>query len=222
MLHKLSQKITDHYVKKNKIDDSERDIYEYCFEVLLSTFLNLLAIIILAVATGLYLETLCFTISFMTLRGTAGGYHAKTHWGCFLMLMLVYAVFAVTLFFIPKEILRYLSIGFATVGGIAILILSPVDNVNNQFTIEQTKKYKRKTLVFMAVFLVAYVIMIFFDVTIRYAYSISFVMLAVSISLFAGWIKNLIYEKNNGIRVIEWVNSDELNWFINCDFFDYI
>ena len=38
MLHKLSQKITDHYVKKNKIDDSERDIYEYCFEVLLSTF----------------------------------------------------------------------------------------------------------------------------------------------------------------------------------------
>ena len=161
MLHKLSQKITDHYVKKNKIDDSERDVYEYCFEVLLSTFLNLLAIIILAVATGLYLETLCFTISFMTLRGTAGGYHAKTHWGCFLILMLVYAIFAITLFFIPKDILRFLSIGFATVGGIAILILSPVDNVNNQFTIEQTKKYKRKTIVFMAVFLVAYVIMIF-------------------------------------------------------------
>ncbi len=84
-----------------------------------------------------------------------------------------------------------------------------MDNVNNQFTIEQTKKYKRKTIVFMAVFLVAYVIMIFFDVTIRYAYSISFVMLAVSISLFVGWIKNLIYEKNNGIRVIEWVNSDD-------------
>ena len=63
MLHKLSQKITDHYVKQNKIDDSERDVYEYCFEVLLSTFLNLLAIIILAVATGLYLETLCFTIA---------------------------------------------------------------------------------------------------------------------------------------------------------------
>ena len=139
MLHKLSQKITDHYVKKNKIDDSERDVYEYCFEVLLSTFLNLLAIIILAVATGLYLETLCFTISFMTLRGTAGGYHAKTHWGCFLILMIVYAIFAITLFFIPKDILRFLSIGFATVGGIAILILSPVDNVNNQFTIEQTK-----------------------------------------------------------------------------------
>jgi len=155
------------------------------------------------------LETLCFTISFMTLRGTAGGYHAKTHWGCFLILMLVYAIFAITLFFIPKDILRFLSIGFATVGGIAILILSPVDNVNNQFTIEQTKKYKRKTIVFMAVFLVAYVIMIFFDVTIRYAYSISFVMLAVSISLFVGWIKNLIYEKNNGIRVIEWVNSDD-------------
>ena len=80
----------------------ERDVYEYCFEVLLSTFLNLLAIIILAVATGLYLETLCFTISFMTLRGTAGGYHAKTHWGCFLILMLVYAIFAITLFFIPN------------------------------------------------------------------------------------------------------------------------
>lgn len=211
MLHKLSQKITDYYVKKNKIDFSEREIYEYCFEVLLSTFLNLLAIIILAVATGLYLESLCFTICFMTLRGTAGGYHANTHWGCFLMLMIVYAVFAITLFLIPTEILRYLSIGFVACGGLAISILSPVDNVNNQFTIEQTKKYKIKTFIFMFIFLAAYVVMVLFNVTIRYAYSISFVMLVVSISLFAGWIKNLIYEKHNGIRVIEWGNSDESN-----------
>lgn len=42
----LSKKITCFFIKKNAIDETEREIYNYCFEILLSTLINLIAIII--------------------------------------------------------------------------------------------------------------------------------------------------------------------------------
>lgn len=206
MLHRISAKITSYYIRKNKIDQGERETYEYCFEVLLSTVINLLAIIILAVITKLYIETLCFTICFMSLRGASGGFHAKTHWGCFIGLLIVYSVLPISYWLISIEILQYMSIAFMVAGSLMIFILAPVDNINNPFNLKMKKRFRIKSIVFTLLTIVAYCSLIAFRSTVRYAYAISYVSLAVSLSLVAGIIKKLLQKRQTNCKIVEYLN----------------
>lgn len=206
MLHRISEKITSYYIRKNKINQDEKDTYEYCFEVLLSTVINLLAIIILAVITKLYIETLCFTIFFMTLRGSSGGFHAKTHLGCFIGLLIVYSVLPISYLFISTEILQFISIAFMVAGSLMIFIFAPVDNINNPFTRKMKRRFRIKSIIFTLLTIAAYCSLIAFKSTIRYAYAISYVSLAVALSLVVGIIKNLLHNRQAHCKIVEYLN----------------
>lgn len=91
MLAKLSKRMTSFFIKKNSIKEEERDVYAYCFKIMLATQVNLIAIIIIWVLTAKYIETLIFVTLFMVLRGCAGGYHANSHMWCFIGIMVVLA-----------------------------------------------------------------------------------------------------------------------------------
>lgn len=204
MLHKIAEKITLFYISKNKVEQCEKETYDYCFEVLLSTAINLIAIIILAVVTKLYIETMCFTIFFMSLRGASGGFHAKTHIGCFIGLLIVYSAMPLSYLLINVYILRYISIGFIALGSILIFILAPVDNVNNPFSIEMKRKLRLKSILYTILAIIAYCSLIAFGTTIRYAYAISYVALIVALSLGAGVIKNRLQTRRAKCKIVEY------------------
>jgi len=46
MLKFLSHKMTCFFIRKNVIEQSEEETYDYCFEILLSTLLNLFSSIV--------------------------------------------------------------------------------------------------------------------------------------------------------------------------------
>ena len=83
MIHKIAGKITDYYIKKQTLAEDDREMYVYCFELLVATVFNVTVMAIIGIATKLYLETLLFLVGFMTMRGITGGYHADTHLQCF-------------------------------------------------------------------------------------------------------------------------------------------
>ena len=47
MINKLANKIVRHYISKNKIEKEHEEVYVYSFELLISTILNLLIILII-------------------------------------------------------------------------------------------------------------------------------------------------------------------------------
>lgn len=195
MLTKISKKMTSFFISKNAIKSDEADIYNYCFEVFLSTILNLTIIIIIAIATKTYLESLCFCIAFMCLRKTAGGFHAKTHCRCLLMLLFFYGGLLVMIKFVGEYYLFYISIIFIVFSIVAIMYLSPVDNVNKSLTLIEKRTQRRKSFVYLVLFLAINCVMLVFYVTYVYAFSISYALFVVSISMIMGTIKNKVQKK---------------------------
>lgn len=203
MIKKMSEKLTKFYIDKNNIDKEEQETYCYCFEVLLSTIINLIVVIIIGVSTKQYFETLCFIITFMFLRGSVGGHHSKTHLGCLLTLITVFAGMILLIKLVPSELLRYTSIGFAIIGWILILLIAPVDNINKEFSIEEEKKFRKKTLVIINVFVIIYTVTMFFAPITTISLSIAYAIFVVAISAIMGSLINKIEHKETNILMQE-------------------
>lgn len=195
MINYLAKKITNYYIKKKSIQEEEREVYEYCFDIMLSTLLNLIAIIIISVATGLYIEGTVFCIVFMTLRGIGGGYHANTHFWCFMTIMAVFTTYVLILKFVSITIMFYLAIAMLGTGFLIICIFAPVDTETKPLTTEERKKNKIKTVLLMFIYIITASILLIFEITKYYAFNVAFPLFAVSILMILGTIKNIKWKK---------------------------
>lgn len=55
MLSKLAKKMTSFFISRNLIEESRKEVYDYSFEVLLSTLLNGLSLFIIALFSNTFL-----------------------------------------------------------------------------------------------------------------------------------------------------------------------
>ncbi len=77
----VAQKLVDRLF--NTIDNREYyDVILYGLEIAISTLVNMILVITLAILFGIPMETFIFCLFFMPLRVTAGGLHAKSHMLC--------------------------------------------------------------------------------------------------------------------------------------------
>lgn len=97
MLEKWVSQFVDMQIAHGSIQEEDRNIYKYGYQVLAEYCLNLSAAALIAVFFRAYGIVLVFTIAYMSVRSYAGGYHAKTTLGCFLMsaIMLIGVILAV-------------------------------------------------------------------------------------------------------------------------------
>lgn len=194
MINQLATLLTNHYIKKGKIDPDDKEVYVYCFDIAISTILNFAILIIIALCTKTYIESLCFGICLVTLRNYAGGLHAKTHLGCSILLIVVILGWIAAINYIEVEYLKTMSYIFVVISTPTIFLLAPVDNANNVLDANQKKKYKIKTLIVVFIILIAY--LIFFLIN-KYTYSfiISYAIICVCISMIVQKSINKMNEK---------------------------
>ncbi|HRF69854.1 MAG TPA: accessory gene regulator B family protein [Candidatus Pelethenecus sp.] len=191
----MAKKITNYYIKKGSIQKEEQEVYEYCFDVMLSTLLNLVAIIIISVATKLFIEGAVFCIVFMTLRGIGGGYHANTHFFCFMTIMIVFTIYVLLLKLVSTTILLYLTLSMIASGFLIICIFAPVDTETKPLTNEERKKNKIKTILLLFLYTLATSLLLIFEITKYYAFNVAFPLFAVSILMIFGTIKNIKWKR---------------------------
>lgn len=184
ILKKLAKKIVNCYYKKGKIADEEVEKYEYCFEIAISSVVNLIVILILALFNEYHLETMVFLTIFAVMRVSAGGYHSKTHFGCVVSLVVIYCLLITFLAFC-KSYMNILSLGFIVVAVPIIIIYAPVDNVNKTLTQEEKKKYRKISLIkLLSVILVNMVIWLLKEYII--AFVINYTLFVVALLLLFG------------------------------------
>lgn len=97
MLEKWVARFVDSQIAHGSIKAEDRNIYKYGYQVLAEYCLNLSAAVLIAFFFRACGIVLVFTIAYMAVRSYAGGYHAKTTLGCFLMsaIMLIGVILAV-------------------------------------------------------------------------------------------------------------------------------
>lgn len=92
-MEKLAAKLSERLYQEKIIADDEREVYQYCIEVTISTVSYWASILICAVLLGKLWESVVYLGAFMVMRFCFGGYHASTHFRCALVSMASYGIF---------------------------------------------------------------------------------------------------------------------------------
>ena len=194
MLTEISKMMTHFFIRKNVIAEEDKDTYEYCFEIFVSTIVNLLSVVIIAIATGMYLQTVLFLTTFMLFRSCAGGYHADTHFRCFLILMVVYGVLLILLTFVSLNVLSVVSLVFIIVSSILTILFAPVEHINNPMSKIKRGKLRVKSLCLLVLVSVIAIVLLHFNHVVE-GFSLAYGMTAVLLSCMLGNIKNKIINR---------------------------
>ena len=88
MMESIISNITGKWCEDGIIKKSDIDIYEYGLEMFIYTILNLLVVLGLAALAGKLIEALAMLLVVLPLQSFGGGFHAKTHFRCFLIMFI--------------------------------------------------------------------------------------------------------------------------------------
>ena len=195
MLSRVAQGLSSFFICRGIIKNDDREVYDYCFEILLSTVLNSLIILILSLLSSTFVNTFWFLLGFLMIRMTSGGFHAKTHLNCMLLLVAVYLGYLFLLDLILKYDYIRIAISLGIFSWACVILFSPVEDANKPLDRKEINKYRiLSNIIIVIVFVIASVLAICFE---KDSWCVSCVM-GVSVgvmSLIAGKIKNSIMKK---------------------------
>ena len=161
MLENLAKSTARFFVSQNIVKSEYEDIYAYGMEILLSTVINGVIVLFIAILSDTVLLSLLFFTAFILMRRSAGGYHAKTHIGCMMILIAVHLMFMVLINVIPDSIIPILSYFSIAYSCISVYLFAPVEHPNKPLSSDDRRKLRVKSLIYILSISVVDLFMIF-------------------------------------------------------------
>lgn len=194
-MNKIAIKIIDLLLSNNIIKETDKNIYVYGMELMLTSVSEILFILLISIIAGNFVETSIFLAVFLPIRIYAGGYHADTRLRCFLIFVGVYILFSICIHILDWKQYEYAAILISVINIISVTLFAPLKNKNKKLTDAEVKKYKRISILLSVI---AGSVIILLSALNRCGVSFGSVSLAlftVLISLITGKIKNFILER---------------------------
>lgn len=157
MVELLANKITLKFIENNIIDSNDKDIYCYCFETTIVSFISISTLMLLSILFNELYCSMIFLIAFSFFRKICGGYHADNYIKCSIMSLLSYTTMVVVLKKI--NILFKYNIYLLIIGLIIILFLSPIQDENKPFTEKQMKRFKILSKSIATILLIIFIVL---------------------------------------------------------------
>ena len=136
-----------------EVDDEKAEVIFYGIQLIVGEIPKIFLMFILGFLLGLWWQTLLAFILLLPYKTTSGGFHLKTHLGCFICTNLVYCgnAFISTIWNFPNEISKYITILAIWIFGIIMVsIYAPADTENLPIL---TKKERRRKKILSYIFL---------------------------------------------------------------------
>ncbi len=89
MLQTVSKWVVKQLIIRGEITEQRKAVYQYGCELILSTGLSVLWILLAGGITGRFLQALSFVLFFMPVRTVSSGYHAPSYRKCFVLTALL-------------------------------------------------------------------------------------------------------------------------------------
>lgn len=198
-MKKLSNSLSGALVQNNIISADREKQCQYGLELMMSSIAEILFVILLSAFLGNFVQTLIFFMGFIPLRIYAGGYHADTRLRCFLILLIIYAIFTVLLYLLPLEIYQYIVYGATVFTIIIVSAMAPLVHSRKNMNDKEIKVFRKIALdiCFFEAALVILGSMIFKNNI--YILSFVFGQISVTVSMVVADMKNKIQKKRRGI-----------------------
>lgn len=147
----LSSKITAFLITNHAVKDEESEIYRYGLELLLSSIVNLIALLFLGYLLNRFFQTILFLLTFCPLRQFSGGIHAANHFRCSLYFTLTYAICVL----LEKSWLintnKVVLLCILAASSLIIVLLSPIEDHNKPLSYQERNLFKRQSLTILAI-----------------------------------------------------------------------
>lgn len=175
MITSVSRKIAQYMYNQNDEKKTSIEVYRYGVEVLLSIFINTVLILSIGWILNIFIEIAIFMLAFGLLRVLAGGYHAASHFSCFL----IYISTAVPTILLISHFEMQLFQQLLFIGLLCLVSLflvykfAPVDSINRPMSHKEIFVYRTRSRGFITVFSISVLLACLFFPSIIYYVTIS-------------------------------------------------
>lgn len=176
MIKHLSNKITSLLVCNNSIDNEDSEICSYGLEVLISSLINTVIVLLIGFILGKFIQTIVFIACYCSIRQFSGGYHASSHGKCIFTFLCMYIATVVIVGNIYSIHLKPVILLIGILNWISIFILVPVEHVNNPLTDLEKIKNKKNARVIVTLVLVGILIGLYLDLAYEYRGTTKYVL----------------------------------------------
>jgi accessory gene regulator B len=103
-------------------------------------------VLVIGILAGRLPVTLLFLACFIALRSVAGGFHASTHFRCFLIMLGAYGAAVLPVFFLPEGLLGLAALPMAAVSLAIVIALAPAPHENRPVTPVKLRRFRALSL----------------------------------------------------------------------------
>lgn len=139
---KICKILTKKMVDVGVVGKQEVEIYNFGLECLVLKVITFFTYIGIAVIMKKIMELFIIMLVFIPLRRNAGGYHAETRRGCYLISC---GALFLTLVACDFNFNVWVVVVFLIIADIFLVFVSPIDNENKKMDIEERKIFRLKT-----------------------------------------------------------------------------
>ena len=147
MIDKICEYLTNKIRKQMpEIDDEKAEIINYGIQLIVGEIPKIFLMFGLGIILGLWWQTILAFFLLLPYKVASGGFHLKTHIGCFLCTNIVYCgnAYISTIWNFPNEITKYITIlGIFILGIIMVSIYAPADTENLPILTKKERKTKK-------------------------------------------------------------------------------
>ena len=147
MIDKICEYLTNKIRKQMpEVDDEKAEIINYGIQLIVGEIPKIFLMFASGIILGLWWQTLLAFFLLLPYKTVSGGFHMKTHIGCFLCTNLVYCgnAYISTIWNFPSEMSKYITIlGVLILGIIMVSIYAPADTENLPILTKKERKTKK-------------------------------------------------------------------------------
>ena len=147
MIERYSSFLTDKLLQHTHLNAAPRSVYQYGFELFLSTSASTTTILLMSASLSMIDKAVLFLVIFMPIRFFAGGYHASTYRNCFILTNSVYWLSLEVTFVIenlPGLFRLAILLTITVLSVITIDLFSPIRNSKHPLS---QKRYLRNKII---------------------------------------------------------------------------
>lgn len=147
MIDKFCEYLTQKIRKQMpEVDDERAEAILYGIQLIVGEIPKIFLMFALGIILGLWWQTLLAFFLILPYKACSGGFHLKTHLGCFVCTNVVYCGNALvsTMFNFPSEIYKYITaIAIWLFGIMMVSIYAPADTENLPILTKKERKIKK-------------------------------------------------------------------------------
>lgn len=146
MIVNLSNRLAYFFAQNKIIEKEDIPIYGYGLELVLSSFVNGVIALLIAILTKTFFACFFYLIAFIIMRSSGGGFHAKTHLGCCIISAFVLCMFVTYIKICPTSLYTITSVTSMIVTFPTLLLFAPLEHENKPLTDTERKRLRQVCL----------------------------------------------------------------------------